>query len=95
MEETLQFAKGEMQLKTIVVEIPDYTPHFKPGDVVRIRKNLNISQPDFAKALNISPNTLKKWESGKQKPSRTALRLLQLFRLEPKLVSKILSTFSE
>ncbi|WP_157966640.1 helix-turn-helix domain-containing protein [Fastidiosibacter lacustris] len=37
-----------------------------------------MSQPVFARCLNVSTEVLKKWEQGVRKPSGSALKLLNL-----------------
>lgn len=47
-------------------------------EIKRIRLREKMSQPVFAKYINASPATIKKWEQGKKHPSGPALRLLNL-----------------
>jgi putative transcriptional regulator len=37
-----------------------------------------VSQAVFAKLLNISPETVKKWEQGKRHPTGASLKLLNM-----------------
>jgi putative transcriptional regulator len=39
-----------------------------------------VSQPVFARYLNTSASTVKKWESGEKQPSGMALKLLSIVR---------------
>lgn len=50
----------------------------KPKDIQKVRLRENISQPVFASYLNVTPSTVKKWETGENVPSGAALRLLQI-----------------
>ena len=43
-----------------------------------IREHANISQPVFAKVINVSLAAVKQWERGERKPSGAALKLLIL-----------------
>ena len=54
------------------------TPKLSSGKIQKIRKMVNVSQPVFAKFLNVSPSTIKKWENGEKHPNGASLRLLQL-----------------
>lgn len=36
--------------------------------IVELRERLHLSQPVFAQALNVSPETVKKWEQGTRAP---------------------------
>lgn len=49
-----------------------------PQKIRKIRLRENVSQPIFALYLNISPSTVKKWETGEKHPSGGALRLLNI-----------------
>ncbi len=51
-------------------------PALAPRDIKRLRENQKVSQPVFARYLNISESTVEKWESGAKKPSGAALKLL-------------------
>lgn len=49
-----------------------------PGQIKKLRLREKVSQPVFAKYLNASPSTIKKWETGEKKPQGTSLKLLNL-----------------
>lgn len=49
-----------------------------PKDIKKVRLNAHVSQPVFARLLNVSPSAVKKWETGENEPSGAALRLLQV-----------------
>ena len=49
-----------------------------PNQIKKIRLREKISQPVFALFLNVSPSTVKKWETGEKVPSGIALRLLSV-----------------
>ena len=58
----------------------------KPEEIKELRESLEVSQPVFAKFLNVKPVTVKKWESGANRPGSAALKLLQIVKtkgLEP------------
>ena len=46
--------------------------------IQRIREKQKVSQPVFARYLNVSESTVEKWESGAKKPSGSALKLLDV-----------------
>ena len=46
--------------------------------IKQIRLREKMSQPIFAKCLNVSPSTIKQWETGEKKPNGAALRLLHI-----------------
>ncbi len=47
-----------------------------PEEIRSIRESENISQPVFARYLNVSKGLVSDWERGVKKPSGPALRLL-------------------
>lgn len=53
---------------------------FTPKQIKRLREDLSISQPVFARYLNTSESTVEKWESGAKKPSGAALKLLNVVK---------------
>jgi len=83
LEEAIRHAKGEVTLKTTMLEVPDRPPELGAEDVTRIRLNNQMSQAVFARLLNVSPKTVQSWEHGTRKPSQAALRLIQVFEQNP------------
>lgn len=49
-----------------------------PKEIKHIRLREKLSQPVFAKYLNASSSTIKKWETGEKHPTGPALKLLNL-----------------
>jgi putative transcriptional regulator len=47
-------------------------------DIKKIREKEKVSQPVFARFLNISPSTVKQWEQGAKQPRGGILKLLNL-----------------
>lgn len=64
--------------------LKSYSVHFpkikalKPHDIKKIREKIKVSQPVFAKLLNISIETVRKWEQGDRHPTGSSLKLLNL-----------------
>lgn len=54
--------------------------------VARLRARLKLSQPVFAQALNVSPETVRSWEQEKRVPDGAALRLLQVAEQHPEVI---------
>ena len=46
--------------------------------IKQLRESSHVSQPVFARYLNTSASTVKKWESGEKRPSGMALKLLSI-----------------
>ena len=49
---------------------------FTPEEIRAIREQEHLSQPVFARYLNVSKNLVSDWERGVKKPGGPALRLL-------------------
>ncbi|OGT38511.1 MAG: transcriptional regulator [Gammaproteobacteria bacterium RIFCSPHIGHO2_12_FULL_37_14] len=47
-------------------------------EIKKLRLREKVSQPVFAKCLNISTSTVKQWEQGEKHPRGTSLKLLNL-----------------
>ncbi|MGK9416868.1 helix-turn-helix domain-containing protein [Pseudomonas cedrina] len=55
--------------------VPEQIP---AEQIKQLRENNHVSQPVFARYLNTSASTVKKWESGEKQPSGMALKLLSI-----------------
>ena len=55
-------------------------PVFSPEEIRAIRETERVSQPVFARYLNVSKNLVSDWERGAKKPGGPALRLLAIIR---------------
>jgi putative transcriptional regulator len=56
------------------------TPQLTPEEIKRIREKEHLSQPAFARYLNVSKNIVSDWERGVKKPGGPALRLLAVVK---------------
>jgi putative transcriptional regulator len=90
LEEAIRHAKGEITLKTTVVELPDPPPQIQADELTRLRLSNQMSQDVFARLLNVSTKTVQSWEDGTRKPSQAALRLIQVFRQDPAGVLRVI-----
>ena len=52
----------------------------KPAQIRALREREHVSQPVFARYLNVSKNLVSDWERGKRKPGGPALRLLSVIQ---------------
>jgi len=52
----------------------------KPAEIRALREREHVSQPVFARYLNVSKNLVSDWERGKRKPGGAALRLLSVIQ---------------
>lgn len=56
------------------------TPALSPGEIRAIREHEAVSQPVFARYLNVSKNLVSEWERGAKRPGGPALRLLTVVK---------------
>ncbi|MBT9582590.1 helix-turn-helix domain-containing protein [bacterium] len=85
LDDGLRYARGEINLKTTSVRIPDPPKKLTPEQIRNLRLKLHFSQSAFAKLLVVSPKTIQSWEQGNRTPTGSASRLLQLLE-SPELV---------
>ncbi len=78
--------KRKMTLRTTQINLPDPAPEITPEEIAAARQALNVSQPVFARLLNVPTVTAVSWEKGRRKPSGAALRLLQIARKHPEAI---------
>ena len=81
--------KRKLTLRTTRVPVAGSAPEVSPDEIEATRKALNLSQPLFAKLLNVPTITAISWEKGRRRPSGAALRLLQIVRRHPKIVQNL------
>lgn len=55
-------------------------PALSPAEIRAIREKEAVSQPVFARYLNVSKNLVSDWERGAKRPGGPALRLLAVVR---------------
>lgn len=78
--------KKKLTLRTTQVSLPEPAPEVTPEEIAAARKALKVSQPVFARLLNVPKVTAVSWEKGRRKPSGAALRLLQIAREHPEVL---------
>jgi putative transcriptional regulator len=80
LEEIKAWKRGELKLTTYTVELP------KAADVPTIRKELGLSQPEFAGFMGVSLGTLRNWEQERREPHGPARALLLVASKQPAAV---------
>lgn len=65
-------------------------PVFSADEIRSIRTKDGCSQESFAQILGISVETVRKWEQGKNEPTTSNLRLLQIIRNHPEVIDELL-----
>jgi putative transcriptional regulator len=85
LEQALQHARGERHDLRTTVRVAPPKP-MKKREIVKLRQQLNLSQPLFASALNVSVKTVQAWEQGLREPSDAALKLLTIAKKHPEVL---------
>jgi putative transcriptional regulator len=80
LKEIKAWKRGEAKLKTFTVELP------RAADVPAIRKELGLSQDQFALFMGVSVSTLRNWEQERREPQGPARSLLLVAAKQPQAV---------
>jgi len=57
-------------------------------DIVALRRFTQLTQKEFARALEISVHTLRNWEQGRRQPEGPAIALLKIAARHPNIVRR-------
>jgi putative transcriptional regulator len=63
---------------------------YKTPDIKVIRKQLNVSQSEFALMIGVSTSTVQNWEQGRREPEGPAKALLRVAEKNPKALFEAL-----
>jgi putative transcriptional regulator len=83
MEQHNEIARGE--------RAPAREFHIDAVAVKEIRAITQLSQPKFARLLDVDVGTLRNWEQGRREPTGPAKALLRAIKNDPKNVLKALA----
>jgi putative transcriptional regulator len=88
--EAVAIKRGELEPGRVTRYTADLTaidppPVYDAEQIKSIRSTMELSQPVFAAALNVSPETIRAWEQGKRQPDGPTLRLLEVAQQHPDL----------
>jgi putative transcriptional regulator len=84
LEDALVYARGDTSRGTT------HSVEVAMSDVKAIRKRLGMSQDAFARAIKVSPVTLRNWEQRRRRPEGPALALLEVVEREPEAALRAL-----
>jgi len=70
-------------------------PRYGSSRIRRLRERLGLSQPVFAKALNVSVATVRGWEQGVRVPDGPSRRLLEVAERHPTAILGVVKTDAE
>jgi len=80
LEEIKAWKRGETRLRARTVDLP------RAADVPAIRKQLGLSQEQFASFMGVSVATLRNWEQARREPHGPARALLLVAARQPRAV---------
>lgn len=84
LEEAVAWSKGEnIPVRVSQVRVPDI-------DVSRVRRQMGLSQTQFATKFGFPPATLRNWEQGRVRPDAPARVLLAVIAKHPESVEDVL-----
>jgi putative transcriptional regulator len=76
---------GRITRYTVAQAEVEPPPQYGAGRIREIRDQMELSQPVFAAALNVSAETIRAWEQGKREPDGPTLRLLEVAEQHPEV----------
>jgi len=69
------------------------TGRLKSGeDVAALRRFVDLTQEEFARAMGISVYTLRNWEQGRRRPDGPAVALLRIAARHPRIIRENVET---
>jgi putative transcriptional regulator len=87
VEQVRDAVTGRRKLTLRTTTLPAPAPTIGPREVKQLRSRLKMSQPVFAAVLNVPVVTAISWEKGRRQPSGAALRLLEIARRHPEILT--------
>ena len=82
--------RGELKLKMVERELAPPAPEFSKYQIKKLRTDiLRYTQLEFASLLNVDIGTIRHWEQGLRKPSKSVYRLLQIIFKKPEIVQEL------
>jgi putative transcriptional regulator len=90
IDEARDFARGNARETTKVRRVR-YTPVriMSPVQIKRLRVRLGHTQVNFSHMIGVTAKAIESWESGKNRPSKAVLRLLQIFERDPAVLRRV------
>lgn len=83
--EALAYAKGTADASAYRLHVPSEV------DVKALRRNLKLSQSEFAQRYGFTPARVRDWEQGRSKPDGAVRAYLMVIVREPRAVERALA----
>ena len=90
LNDAVAYERGEKQLKTVERKLAPAAPEFSKIEIKKLRTEiLRYTQLEFASLLNVDVGTIRHWEQGLRKPSKSVYRLLEIIFKNPEIVREL------
>ena len=90
LKQAIAHERGEIKLKTAERELAPPAPEFSNSEIKKMRVEvLNYTQLEFTSLLNVDISSIRHWEQGLRKPSKSVYRLLQIILKKPEVVDEL------
>lgn len=84
LEQSIAWSNGkDVPVRVTQVQVPDV-------DVAKVRRQMGLSQSQFALKFGFPPATLRNWEQGRVRPDTPTRVLLAVIAKHPKTVEDVL-----
>ncbi len=94
LNEAIEYEKSNLKgVRTHTVKISP-PPLYRAPEIRKIRMGLNLSQVAFANIVGVSKKTVEAWESGRNIPKGSSLRMLEMLDKNGQDIVKRYLTFS-
>ena len=97
LKEAVAFERGELTgvkvrnvARTARTATASPAPSITAKQIAKLREQLHLSQPVFARALNVSADTVRAWEQRKRVPDGAAVRLLDIAKRHPNIILEMI-----
>ena len=93
LQDMLAYAKGDKTKgRSKVVSVPDVIPvkEYSKEDIKRIRTANQMTQRIFAEIVGVSQKTVEAWETGTNRPTGSAMRVMQLIEADKDILDHML-----
>lgn len=79
LREAIAYERGELPANTVQRSIKvSPLPNWMPSEIKSLRLSLSMTQRMFAEFMGVSTKTVEAWECGRNHPSGSAARLMQV-----------------
>lgn len=90
LSEAIAFSRGELPATiTRITTRFSHVPRWTPQEIKNIRLSNHMTQRLFAQFMGVSVKTVEAWESGKNTPSGSASRLMQVITEHQSIIFSI------